>query len=246
VIVVLVTGAVAIPSIIARQFLRHGPSAGATVVASTGIGERHDVRLSDGTLVMLAPKSELRYPAQFGAGARNVSLRGEAAFSVAHDKTRPFTVSAAGLSVRVLGTEFDVRENGADSTTDVVVASGRVWLQTATDSTSPILTARQLGHVNVVSGRIVVRKDVAIDRYMSWRTGHVRVEKTPLRDVIPELKRWFDVDFVLSDTVLASRTVSADLRVGNDASLDVVLSAITLAIDARYVHVGRTITLRRR
>ena len=51
--------------------------------------------------------------------------------------------------MRVLGTEFDVRENGADSTTDVVVASGRVWLQTPTDSTSPILTARQLGHVGL-------------------------------------------------------------------------------------------------
>jgi ferric-dicitrate binding protein FerR (iron transport regulator) len=218
----------------------------ASLVESTGIGERRDVRLSDGTNVTLAPSSVLHFPAQFGADARAVSLAGHASFSVAHDAARPFSVHASELTARVLGTEFDVREDTVSHTIDVVVASGRVWLQTPSDSAGSILTARQLGHVETGSGRITVRRNVSIDAFMLWRIGHVRFDRTPLREVIPELERWFDIDVVVPDSALASRTVSADLRVGKGASLDVVLRALTLAVNARYVREGRTVTVTRR
>jgi transmembrane sensor len=235
----IVGGSLAVPRIIARSRIHVPP----TLVESTGIGERRDVRLSDGTNVTLAPRSVLTFPAQFGNGPRTVSLIGEASFSVVHDSTRPFSVRVSGVTARDLGTEFNIREDTAAHIVDVVVASGRVRLETPSDSAGPVLTARQLGHVDVNSGRITVRKDVALDAYMSWRSGHVRFDRAPLREVISELQRWFDVDVLVPDSALASRTVSADLRVGNGASLDVVLSALTLAIDARYVREGRTVTV---
>jgi ferric-dicitrate binding protein FerR (iron transport regulator) len=81
---------------------------------------------------------------------------------------------------------------------------------------------------------------------MGWRTGHLRFERRKLRDVIPELSRWFDVDISVADSSLASRTLSADLRVGTGAKLEALLGAITLPIDARYQRQGRTITIVRK
>ena len=44
--------------------------------------------------------------------AREVTLtRGEAWFKVAHDKTRPFIVSAGRIRVRAVGTAFSVRRH---------------------------------------------------------------------------------------------------------------------------------------
>jgi ferric-dicitrate binding protein FerR (iron transport regulator) len=213
---------------------------------ATGIGERRTIRLSDGTSVTLAPLSVLHFPARFSSDARTVTLAGQASFSVAHDAARPFSVRTTGLTARVLGTEFDVREDTVAHTVDVVVTSGRVRLMTPTDSAGPVLTARELGHADMVNGKITVSKDVQLEDFMGWHTGHLRFEKRPLRDVIPEVERWFDVDIIVTDSRLASRTLSADLRVGKNATLEALLGAITLPIDARYQRQGRTITIVRR
>ncbi|MES2178867.1 MAG: FecR domain-containing protein [Gemmatimonadota bacterium] len=240
-ILVIVGGAFLVPRLLSRRAVD-----GQTLVAMTRVGEVRHLVLSDSTRVTLAPLSELRYPARFGAAARRVSLSGQASFTVAHDASRPFSVRTTRVTARVLGTEFDVRENVADHTVDVVVATGRVWLRTPTDSGSPVLGARQLGHVDPSSGRIIVRTDVSPEQFMGWTGGRVHFERTTLRDVVVELKRWYDVDFIVTDGVLAARTLTADVRVGDRAPLDVLLGAISLAVDARYERVGRSVTMRAR
>ncbi len=241
-ILVVAGGTLAVPKLLERST----KVVEAEQIVATGIGERRTLRLSDGTSVTLAPLSALHFPATFSTDARTVTLTGQASFSVAHDGARPFSVRTAGLTARVLGTEFDVREDTAGRAVDVVVASGRVRLMTLSDSAGPVLTARQLGHADVANGRITVTSDVRLDDFTSWRTGHLRFEKRPLRDVIPEVERWFDVDINVADSRLAARTLSADLRVGRHATLEALLGAITLPIDARYQRQGRTITIVRR
>lgn len=241
-ILFIVGGIIVVPRMIKRpSFVADGEQ-----VVSTGVGEQLSVRLSDGTSITLAPLSSLHFPAQFPTDARSVALSGQASFSVAHEPDRPFSVRTSGLTARVLGTAFDVKEDTGARTVDVVVASGRVRLMTPTDSAGPVLTARQLGHADVVNGKITVSNDVRVDDFMGWRTGHLRFEKRALRDVIPEVERWFDVDIEVADSVLASRTLSADLRVGKSATLEALLGAITLPIDARFQRQGRSVTIVRR
>jgi len=242
VIIIIIGGVIAVPRMIKpRPFVAEGMQH-----VSTRIGEQLTVRLSDETSVTLAPLSALHFPAKFSTDARTVTLNGQASFSVAHDAARPFSVHTTGITARVLGTEFDVREDTAAHTVDVVVASGRVRLMMPTDSVGPVLTARQLGHADIASGKITVSDDVRLEDFIGWRTGHLRFEKRALRDVVPEIERWFDVDIQVTDSALASRTLSADLRVGQGATLEALLGAITLPIDARYQRQGRTVTIVRR
>ena len=66
--------------------------------------------LADRTKVWLNSKSELRFPARFAGGEREVYLQGEAFFDVTSDAAQPFVVHLSGGKITVLGTRFNVTD----------------------------------------------------------------------------------------------------------------------------------------
>lgn len=64
--------------------------------------------LADGSVLELLPGSSVALGHAFGGKKRDVVLKGEALFRVAHIPGRPFTVYAAGLATTALGTVFRV------------------------------------------------------------------------------------------------------------------------------------------
>jgi ferric-dicitrate binding protein FerR (iron transport regulator) len=213
-------------------------------VVQTATGERREVTLPDSTRVTMAPKSRLTYPATFAAGQRDVQLTGEAFFSVAHDARHPFVVHTTGATARVLGTEFGVRAR-AGRPVNVYVASGRVLVAPPHDTTGPVLLAGDLGRVDAGSARsqVVVTHPASMDDYLAWRDGRIVATSRPASEVFDELGRWYDASFSISDPTLASRSVSVDLRIGNGVSIESVLDALMLTLDARYVRNGQTFTV---
>src|SRR5438067_12137346 len=59
---------------------------------ATTAAQRMVVRLQDGTQVTLAPKSRVRYAADYGRERRELYLDGEAYFQVTPDSQRPLRV----------------------------------------------------------------------------------------------------------------------------------------------------------
>ena len=57
-----------------------------------------EIKLEDGSVVMLEANSELQYYEPFEAEKRSIYLKGEAFFNVAKDKTKPFTVYKLAMS----------------------------------------------------------------------------------------------------------------------------------------------------
>jgi ferric-dicitrate binding protein FerR (iron transport regulator) len=89
----------------------------------------------------------------------------------------------------------------------------------------------------------VVVDSVDAARHLSWTTGTLTLDDMPLRDAIPVLQRWFDVDIRLADSSLADRRVTAVFR---DQPLPQVLDALAVALGARYersVTDARVVTL---
>lgn len=84
------------------------------------------VALEDGSSVVLAPGSRLRFPMHFDPRTRDVTLEGEGFFEVAKAPARPFLVRAAELTARVVGTSFHVRAYAAERRVTVRVKTGRV------------------------------------------------------------------------------------------------------------------------
>ena len=94
-------------------------------------GARSSVQLPDGTTVWLNSSSNLTYGDGFAQGNREVFLQGEAFFTVAANEQRPFIVHAGNLTVRVLGTSFNVKAYAGDDNEEVVLLSGKVAVFTA-------------------------------------------------------------------------------------------------------------------
>lgn len=73
-------------------------------IANTS-GKEKEIKLPDGSLVILADKSSISYRLPF-EDLRNVVLDGKAFFSIAKDSKKPFTVTSREVATTVLGTEF--------------------------------------------------------------------------------------------------------------------------------------------
>ncbi len=75
--------------------------------------------LSDGSVVTL--NADSRIDVHMDQHQRNILLRGEAIFKVAHDESRPFFVHAEHTTVRAVGTQFNVYARPDGSTTVAVL-----------------------------------------------------------------------------------------------------------------------------
>lgn len=205
-----------------------------------------EFRLSDGTHVVLSPASTLRVPVTYAACtsgsepcARDVYLDGEGYFEVTHDETRPFAVHAGDAVARDLGTAFTVRARAEERRVQVVVVEGEVELAPVAGGAEPaLLTPGSLGRVEP-SGALTVRRNVAVEPYVAWTEGRLVFKDTPLRDALPELSRWFDLDFRLADSALADRRLTATFRYQLDED---AVELLAVSLDLRHERRGRTVT----
>jgi transmembrane sensor len=245
----LVTGGAGLWTIVHRQ----GPLAvpGTSEQAGmrehrTGRGERTTIRLADGSRVILAAASRLRYAEPFGQnGRRDIQLEGEALFQVEHDARRPFLVHTSRGVTEDLGTTFSVQEYPGDTAVRVVVAEGRVELRGAAaghGTRATRLTAGQLASLGS-TGDAVVRAGVDVSRLLSWTEGRLVFEDTPVAEVLAQLSRWYDLDFVLADPTLGARTLSATFA---GEAVRPTLQLLASTLNLRYEQAGRRVTLYRK
>ncbi|WDF80589.1 FecR family protein [Mucilaginibacter sp. AW1-7] len=84
------------------------------------------IYLSDGTVVTLNSETTLKYPSSFTGPTREVYLNGEAFFDVAKDHQHPFIVHAGKMSIRVVGTAFNVKSYKNDIASETTLIRGSI------------------------------------------------------------------------------------------------------------------------
>lgn len=224
--------------------LRRHPSAPAEttqVVRTTAAGQRAMFRLHDGTRVVLGVASVLRYPREFRKGSHEVSLQGEAYFDVVHRERQPFVVHAGNLVAKDLGTQFTVRAYPEDADARVVVREGRVGIRAAAgpaDRSERVVAPGQLGKLGGSGEPMIEQADTAA--YFAWTEGRLVFDGILLRDALPQLGRWFDLEFRLADSTLGDVPLSATLK--NQPTPD-VLNNLAASLGMRQRQQGRTVTL---
>jgi len=234
-IVLAVIGA----ALVAALMFRSRPAAVLERVAHTARGQRAALKLPDGTSVILGVASSLRYPAAFGSAARAVVLKGEAYFQVMHDERRPFSGLAGTLVAQDIGTEFIVRAYPEDSAARVVVREGKVGIRAAASAQAPqqVVNAGQLGRLGAGREPVVEPADTAL--YFAWTDGRLVFDRTPLSDALPQLSRWFDLEFRLADTALGSVPLTATFRTQPTPD---VLDNLAASLGMRQRRQGRVVT----
>jgi transmembrane sensor len=207
---------------------------------ATGKGEHRRVALADGSTIDI--NAETRLTVRYDRGGRQVALSdGEAFFDVAHDADRPFTVEAAGQVVRVLGTQFDVRNR--DGAVGVIVARGKV--QVAPKVAQPAATYVLLPGQRLRIDRQGVGRLANVDpsEAYGWRTGRLVYRGEPLSDVVADLNRQFVTQIEVTDPDLARMPITGVIVVDDQAS---VIARLGLMLPVRSVPSERgTLLLRK-
>jgi transmembrane sensor len=196
---------------------------------TTRPGERAQISLPDGSRIMLASESTVRYPVDLSGSSREIALSGEAVFVVAHDAARPFVIRANGALVKDVGTTFDVRAYPGETHVRVVVVEGSVDLA-GTEPASPTQRLRrgELGRLDA-HGAIDVRV-VDPSRYVAWADGRLLFDETPMREVATQLGRWYGTPVIIADSALSTRDFTGSF---NGEALSTVLAVVTAAVHAR-------------
>ncbi|MBL7826851.1 MAG: FecR domain-containing protein [Saprospiraceae bacterium] len=200
-------------------------------VQATGL---QTIQLSDGTQVWLREGSSLEHAISYeGKHQRQVRLKGEAYFKVAHDPSRPFQVSLPDHStVEVLGTEFSVRSEEAQ--TVVLVRSGKVRFSPDGQAQSPVLTANQKAVFHTTNRQLKISNVQSLNE-LSWQTGGLEFINTPLKQVVADLETYYQVKIRLVNEQMAGCPHSAPLT---QAPISEVLEAIALTHSLKVKETG--------
>jgi len=206
-------------------------------------GQRAQFRLSDGSGVVLATASVLRYDTtSFGASTRELQLDGRAYFQVTHDPRRPFLVRTARTVTEDLGTEFVITDYTGDPATEVVVASGTVAVRTAATDTAVAATVLAAGEkVRLdTAGRATVRRGVDLGTELAWTEGRLVFVNAPVPEVVAQLNRWYGIDLRLGGATLAAHRFTGSYTGESDST---VVRELATAIGARVERRGGAVVL---
>jgi transmembrane sensor len=171
--------------------------------------------LADGSVVDLNANSRLQV--RFTKGERQLTLAaGEAHFQVAHNAARPFIVTANGVSVRAVGTAFNVRLIG--DKVDVLVTEGKVEVdrQGTTSLFSrkvtvvPQLSAGERTQITPSIGSAPHIEEVApatVHEILSWQDRMTSFADVPLSEMVVRINRCNATQLVIADPTLAERKI---------------------------------------
>lgn len=192
--------------------------------AATGVGERRQLTLEDGTLLHL--NTDTAVDIHFSATERLLWLRrGEVMLSTGNDP-RPLRLVSAYGSFAPLGTRFAVRQFAAHDLLQVVEGSVAASIRSAPDVPVRI----EAGEQALVSDSHVTR---VAPGPLGWVEGVLRVERMPLAAFAAELSR-YRRGWLRCAPQVAGVLVSGTFQL-NDTDAALAALAMTFPVKVRYV-----------
>ncbi len=219
---------------------------------------RKEVKLPDGSIVVLNVNSSLRYPSSFAKDRREVTFTGEGYFDVQSDSLHPFVVSTPHIKVRVLGTAFNLKAYDEDHSVEASLIHGKIeMLKTEGDEVISILRPNEKFVMKKPSSNdkesALTNLEIAIKPIefikeneqetpadLAWKDGKFAFVSMPLQEIAREMSRRFNVDIVIENKEIADSRYSATFE---KESLNEMLRALTIVKAFSYRKEGQTIVI---
>ena len=222
----------------------------------SSIGQQQLIELNDGSSAMLNTNSQIKV--NYTKGYRDIYLqRGEAHFTVAHNKTQPFRVFAGSSSIRAVGTAFAVNINKQG--VDVTVTEGVVSLDSLTapsklNSAQPQnIAVETLGTLKAGQAATIVSatgtnqqptnslenfREIeyqSMTKKMSWTQGSLLFTGEPLHEVVEKISRYSTVNIELANPQIAAIKVAGLFPIGE---MEALYQSLEDNFDLRVSHVA--------
>lgn len=220
-------------------------------------GIKSTLFLPDGSKVILNADSKLQFPKAFSGSTREVFLKGEAFFDVAHNAEMPFIIHAGKMNIKVLGTEFNVKSYPEDSAYETTLIRGSVEV-TLQDRPSdkiilkpkeklivsnlavkPLLADRQTtAHSQLVVTNLhyISQTDSTVVE-TSWVNNKMIFQNESFEDLALEISRKYAVDIQFSNDGLKKYRFTG---IFENETIEEVLNALKLTEKFNYKIEGST------
>lgn len=204
-------------------------------------GQTKVLLLSDGTQVRLNAGSSLFYPQRFSRlfSRRDVYLDGEAHFDAAKNSSQPFIVHVGNLKVKVLGTHFNVKAYPAEELVTTTLEQGKVKVYG--DKIAMTLLSNEQAVYNRISGKMT-KRSVNSGNYNQWMDGKLLFDQAPLKAIIADLQRRYNVSIKTTPAVDLSRRFTMAFRADEGVG-DVMRVLEKISGNLNYIHQHHTIIL---
>lgn len=193
---------------------------------------RNTIRLKDGSVVTLNKNSYLTCSENFDKKKREVKLQGEAFFSVAKDKSHPFTVIVNHSKIKVLGTKFNVTAI-RNNKVIVTLVEGSICFMSG-NKEKIMKPNQQL--LDTPSGFIV--KSVDVDSVCAWKSGLLKFKSIELAELIRNMENRFGVKILMKNaSLIDTMKVTASFR--ENQPLEDILNIIAGSFPVRWKKEGK-------
>jgi transmembrane sensor len=188
------------------------------------------IHLPDGSTVLLNEDSELSYAHTFGSESRQVILKGEAYFDVAHDPSRPFIVRTGNVTTTVLGTAFNVKAYEEESEVKITVTRGKV--QVVNESkTLGIITPDQQIAVNTSTNEFV-QTNLKAATETAWADRSLILDDINMAQAAALIEEKFKTRMIFAQEDLKECRITAAFL--NGESLDQVMKVVSAVVLVEY------------
>lgn len=190
----------------------------------TSSNQQKQCTLADGTTILLNSGTKITYPSKFTDSTRVVTLDGEAYFSVASDATKPFIVKTNNISVRVLGTKFNISAYPTNDRTIATLNSGKIQvdIQLGKTDSKYILKPNQEIVFNKIDNSILINM-VTVEN-SSWKDGSLVFQDATFNDIVNTIERQYGVTIDYSKQAFLNTPYT--IKFTHNESLEDVLNVL--------------------
>jgi transmembrane sensor len=199
------------------------------------------LQLADGSRVWLNTASSITYPTAFRGSERKVTLDGEAYFEIAKNASMPFYVQHNDLTVKVLGTHFNINSYNDEATLKITLLEGAVQVVGPEGDSRQTLTLQPGQQAILDSASLRLNPHPDLDETMAWKNGSFYFDGVDIRTVMRQVQRWYNVDVRYQSEIPASFVA----KISRDVKVSELLNILELTNLVHFKIEGNKITVMR-
>jgi len=223
------------------------------------------ITLKDGSTVRLNKGSKISYAKGFGDNNRELTLVGEAFFDVVKKNGQPFIIHTNTITIRVLGTAFNVKAYPEDKKTETSLMRGRieVTLNTEPNNKIVLMPTEKLVVDNAyqpIAGaseedrpaKINLRNLATINKIQyypadstvvetAWVENKLVFRDESFEDLAIRLERFYNVQIEFADSRLLSKRLTG---IFEKETINEALDALSITIPFRFIKKGNNYILK--
>jgi transmembrane sensor len=228
------------------------------------LGSRSEVKLADGTEVMLNAGSTIKYRSDFNSSNRDLILEGEAYFKVARNIDIPLVVNTGNLKIKATGTEFNVKAYSDEGIVETTLIEGKVEILQkgdkdkimelipnqkaiyASESNQIILKKIRekeplaMKPAKVVTHKLLVSQKADVDEVTAWTHNKLIIRSENLESLCIKLQRKYNVIFVFTNEEIKKFRFSGVLL---DETFEQIMDVIKLTAPVDYLLDGKNVLM---